>query len=356
MDDIYLPETITKEKVQELVTSNIAELSAIEKQANEARQKANDARQKAKDAREKAEEIEKSKTNWFLNKESIIALKEGNLALAEALESSTFAQEAQQKQQTSITKLISFILQVSISSVAAGDAAIERLQQIVGDNKEAKEISDQTREEIDGIISTVKHQQSLFKKLDDVKKRINEQQNQITLLSQKIDSLSVTSDENGNINVTSLITSLNEPFKQVINVCNESSEIVKDCFETLNKYLIEEVASIKSTIVNKSNNSEAVLNEHMVTIRDYFKRINDSYIQLLEAVSLEAANVKSELEGVCDRCEAIKAQNDELSQKIEEKEKKNAFITKRTNIITFISLGVIALIVIACLIVLLVRK
>lgn len=344
MDDVYLPESITEEDVQELITSNVAELSAIEKQANKASEK-------AKVAKEKAEEVRKLETGHVFNKKSVEALKESNLDLAEALECSTQAQVRMQQHQTALTKFMTFILQVSVSSVAAGDAAIERLQQIVSDNKKAKELGNQTKERIDEIISSIKNQQTLFKKLDDVKKRISDQQSQIALLSQRIDSLSVTSDENGDINISTIIASLNEPFKQVIAVCNENSETIKDCFESLNNYLIGEVASVKNTIVNKSNNSEAILNEHMFIIRDYFKRTNDSYVQLLEDVSSEAAIFKSKLEEISDKCKALEKQNSDLSEKIEQKDKQNALINKRTNIILFISLGIIALLVIACLIV-----
>ena len=348
MDDIFLPKELDKESIQEVMVANVAELSAIEQQVN-------DASKRATEAREKAENIRESRTNWLVNKASIIDLKNHAYKLSEALESVSQAQLKMQKYQTALTKFMALSFEISISSVAAGDIALEKLQQIVSDNKKTKSIGQETKERIDELVTNIKNQQNFIKKMDDIKKKIAEQESRIASLSQKLDDVLSLSEDSGSIDQNRIIINLKSQLTQITEICAQNNETISNCFNSLDNYLVQEVSLLKKTIIESGNITGDVINNSMCRTIELFKQFDNSYAELLEMLSKELLNIKSELETIDRKNQDLLETIKELSKQIEDKHTQNTIKAKRTNIVLFSALGLIGLLVIACFIVLLTK-
>lgn len=178
MENNYEIEKIEQE-VTTLVEDGTNRLIEIENQVSIAKKNASK-------ALEKAEKTKGLQTKVVLNKESIESLKETTTDLAEALVVTTDAQTKMQEYQKTLTNFTKELFKLSILSVAAGDAAIERLKEIVNGNK-SKQIGQETKNQIDLIIRQIKDQQSLISKIDEANTKLNKQQKTIDELSSRID-------------------------------------------------------------------------------------------------------------------------------------------------------------------------
>lgn len=346
MDEVFLPEQYSKEQAAELINNNAQQLLVLEKQAL-------DAKNKAKEAKKRAEEVKNIDTRYIFNKESIIALKNSNLELAKALEATTQAQLKLQQYQTALTRFLGLSFEISLSSMAAGDAAIDQLKRIVSDSKDDAKISRETKERINETIESIKKMQSFPKMLENVKKKVNEQQEQINLLISQIN----TTEYKGDGSEQGLP---NDALRSIINLCNANIDTIRNCYDSLNESLIRQASLIKQSIEDKNNQLTSFMSEHMSIIADTYRAASESFASILSVVYNEVSGFKMSLESIKANIDRnhndITEQNNEILNELKAQEKRSTEYNKKTRLITFIGLGVIAALVIACLVVILVKR
>ena len=102
------------------------------------------------------------------------------------------------------------------------------------------------------------------------------------------------------------------------------------------------------------------MSEHMSIIADTYRAASESFTSILSVVYNEVSGFKMSLESIKANIDRnhndITEQNNEILNELKVQEKRSTEYNKKTRLITFIGLGVIAALVIACLVVILVKR
>lgn len=345
MQDVYEIETSKEQQIETIVDNGANKLIEIEKQINKTKES-------AKQALEKAEEVRNIKTRLLFNSESINELKETCTMLADALVASAEAQLKMQEYQKMLAIFTKELFNISISSVAASDAAIKRLTAIACGNKQ-QPLGEETKKQIDLIIKQIKEQQSMIAKIDDIKNKLSQQQQDIYDLTLKIDAIAISKDAiETPEGVIVLSGALKDSLKQLSSMCHENNSIIHQSFSDISTFISQISSALTNTFLEKHFEQLSLISEKAGLLGNMINSsINQLYL-VLQSIKEENDALRSLLESTNVLIENKSEQINSIIEELQKRDDRNNVSLCKHRIINYVLIALNIALAIAILFIL----
>jgi len=164
-------------KLPIVIEDQVEALNNLDEKVKSALAKASKAHRAATSAKEKS-------TGWFKKKEAIEALQSSGYELSEAVKASAEAQEIAFEFQTKLAEITKYLFALGVSSLAHNRMVVRELE-LKLKGASANQLSELARKEVLNVVMQLKAQEDILSKQDRLAKKIEIQDDQLHLQTEK---------------------------------------------------------------------------------------------------------------------------------------------------------------------------